>query len=248
MCAEEIVVACEAGPGSILMTVASTASDSETIELARQLHDDADAASLNAGATLQRESTGAPALDSDIETPPLWQVTVYPGDAGQAETTLRGILEVAAIPGTLAISQIGDWAYVTVADIAVFDEVFQEVSSTPLFETGGTYTLLSLDQRLRVVHVPDRTTDDAIHEVIDIARDYPAAEVLLEAPTSGPQYPKLYIARLTPEEVLHIDARLRAPHLANADVDGYAVEFVLGSTGTDGTTYTSGTLGNVPAN
>jgi hypothetical protein len=57
----------------------------------------------------------------------------------------------------------------------------------------------------------------------------------------------LYVSRLTPEETVQLDVRLREPRLANADVDGYAAEYVLSSMGPEGTTYTGGTFGNVSA-
>lgn len=235
-------------PDGIVVTVAETTSETESLDLARRLHDEAAAESLDAGAVLQRAAVDIAALDAEVANPAKWQVTVYPGESAQVEAVLRDVLTVAAVPGTLGVSVVDTWPFVTIASLDLFDAVFDAVSATPLFDRGGTYTLLSLDEHLRIVHVPDRTSDDAIHEIVDIARSYPAAEVLLEAPTSGPQSPTFYVSRLTPEQVIQLDSRLRDPRLAAAGKDGYALPFVLGSTGTDGTTYTSGTFGGVASN
>lgn len=247
LCADDLVVACEGGDGWLVLTIGDQADEHETLDIARRLHDEAAAANLGSGATLKRESTTVAQLDPEVQTPMRWELTVYPGEISQIELTLTDIV-AAAIPGTLGISvDGGGWPSVKVIDLSSFDEVFQTVSSTELFEAGGTYTLFALEERLRIVHVPGRTADVAIQEVIDLARSYPAAEVLLEAPTAGPQYPTLYVARLTPEEVIEVDARLRDQRLADADVDGYPLEFVLGTTGAEGVTYTGGTFGNVPS-
>lgn len=245
LCSDRTVAKCEDIPNGVVVTIAESATEAETLELARRLHDEAAAGSLDAGAALQRFEVDVPALDAEVANPPKWRVTVYPGDFAEVDTVLRDTLTVAAVPGTLGIAVTDGWPTVTVASLDQFDTVFDAVSTTPLFQGGGTYALLSLDEHLRIVHVPDRTSNEAIHEIVDIARTYPAAEVLLEAPTSGPQFPTFYVARLSPDQVVQLDARLRDPRLATADLNGYPVNFVLGSTGTDGTTYTNGTFGGV---
>jgi hypothetical protein len=247
LCADVDVASCEFLADGVVVTVAETATDADTLKLGELLHQEASSAGLEAGAVLQRASVDVAPLDAEVSTPPRWRLTVYPGDATESARILDEILAVAAIPGSLGIAVLDGWPYVTIASLDQFEDVFDEVSAAALFAGGGTYTLLSLDERLRIVHVPERTTPGAIREIVSIARDYPAAEVLLEASTGGPQVPTLYVSRLTPEEVASLETRLSAPRLATADVDGYAVEFVLGSTGTDGTTYTTGTLGGVPA-
>ncbi|MGL3150854.1 hypothetical protein ACSS7Z_10880 [Microbacterium sp. A82] len=246
LCAEDIVVACEGGDGWLSVTIGDDADEQETLAFARRLHSAGASENLTAGVTLQRETADARQLDPEVEAPALWKLTVYPAEETAVESDLTGMLAVADVPGVRGIGVADGWPYVRVSDLEQFDDVFMSVSSTPLFEHGGTYTLFALEERLRIVHVPSRTADVAILEVIDLARSYPAAEVLLEAPTAGPQYPTLYVARLTPEQVHDIDARLRQPHLAGADVDGYPVEFVLGSIGPDGVTYTGGTFGDIP--
>ncbi|MEV4687756.1 hypothetical protein [Microbacterium sp. LWH3-1.2] len=246
LCADTAVALCANISDGIVVTVAEAATERETLELAGRLSELAAAASLDAGAVLERAAVDITPLDPEVSNPPRWRLPVYPGDSAEVEHRLRDILTVAAVPGTLGINVVDGWPSVTVASLDQFDPVFDAVSATPLFDAGGTYTLLSLDEQLRIVHVPDRTSNEAIHEIVDIARDYPTAEVLLEAPTAGLQFPTLYVARLTPEEVVQLDSRLRDPRLATADLDGYALSYVLASTGTDGTSYTNGTFGAVP--
>jgi hypothetical protein len=109
LCADDVGVACENGPGSILVTVSTTATDEETIDLARRLHAAAAAASLDAGARLQRESADGPVLDTEFAAPAPWQLAVNPRDAEQIDTVLREIVAVAAVPGTLGIGVYNGW-------------------------------------------------------------------------------------------------------------------------------------------
>lgn len=157
-----------------------------------------------------------------------------------------GIEAVAAIDPTAVATVVGGWPYVRFADVEAFARDFVAISQIELFRSGGTYSLGESDH-LRIVHIPTRTSDHAIDTVIGIAIDHPDAEVLLQAPTAGPQWPTLYVARLTPEQVVEVEARLRDPALADADVEGYPVDFVLTSVGADGPVYTTGTFGDVPA-
>lgn len=243
LCADPLVVACEGGGGSTVVTVSDDASDERVIAFASLLSDSATSAD---DVVLRSESRAPNVLDPEVAPPPEWEVAISPGDPQQTQATLEGVLAAAAVPGAIGVSVIDGWPYVTVQTLEQFEDVFAQVSSTPLFEAGGTYTLQSLDERLRIVHVPARTSDDAILEIIDIARDYPDAEVLLEAPVAGPQFPTFYVSGLSPAQVQELDARLRDPRLAAADVEGLPVEYVLGSIGTDGTAYVGGTFGAVP--
>ena len=126
-----------------------------------------------------------------------------------------------------------------------FSTEFHRLSATPEYSRGGTYSLAYSDH-LRIVHVPSRSSDELIDEIIRIAIVYPDAEVLLEATTYAPQVPTLYIARLTAEQAAELDARLRDPAFADADVQGYPVQFVLTVSTADGPVYTVGNLGDVP--
>ncbi|GAA2008909.1 hypothetical protein [Microbacterium ulmi] len=246
LCADPLVIGCDLGGGSTIVVIDGDASDERVTEFAGRLA--ASPASTGAETVVLRAESGDPRiLDPEVSPPPRWEVTLRPGGREQFEAALSDTLAAAAVPGATGIVVADGWPSVTVETLDQFEDVFTQLSSTRLFRAGGTYTLQSLDEHLRIVHVPARTTDEAILEIIAIARDHPDAEVLLEAPISGPQYPTLYVSRLTPAEVQELDARLSDPRLATADVDGYPLEFVLGSTGEDGTTYVAGTFGAVPA-
>lgn len=234
--------------------------DSEGPETVINVESDAPQAELTRFATRLSRATGLPTgnmilrgqlsdprvLDPEVAPPYAWQVQVTPGDSNAFELDLTGTLEAAAVPGAVGIVAMDGWPFVTVESLDQFEQVFTSVSATPLFANGGTYSLQSLNEQLRIVHVPSRTTDEAILEIIDIARDYPNAEVLLEAPTAGPQFPTFYVSRLSLEQREELDTRLKDGRLATADVDGYPLGYVLGSIGEDGTTYVSGTFGDVP--
>ncbi|WP_243076637.1 hypothetical protein [Microbacterium sp. SS28] len=244
LCADALVVECRLGDGSTVVVIDGDAPSERITAFARELHS---ATATQPGTVVLRGSArDAVALDPEVAAPSAWEATVQPSESAQFDAALSGILAAAAVPGAAGIVVADGWPYVTVETLDQFETVFAEISATPLFENGGTYTLQSLDEHLRIVHVPARTTDDGILEIIDIARDHPAAEVLLEAPTSGPQYPRLFVSRLSPEEAQALDLRLRAPRLATADVDGFPLEYVLGSLGETGTTYIGGTFGAVP--
>ena len=244
-CADPLVITCTTAEGSIVVTVPGDASDGAVIEYASRLYEAA--SSAPATVTLQAAPTDdASTGDPEIAPRPRWEVAVQTKTAAEFETALAALLAASAVPGTTGITVIDGWPYVTVEQLDQFDDAFAALSSTPLFRNGGTYSLQSVADRLRIVHVPARTADVAIHEIIGIATDYPDAEVLLEAPTAGVQYPKLYVSRLTPAEVQELDVRLREPRLADADVDGFALGYVLGSLGEEGTTYVEGSFGGVP--
>lgn len=137
------------------------------------------------------------------------------------------------------------WPYVQFADLDAFAAGFTTVTQLEPFRAGGSYSIAESD-RLTIVHVPDRSSEHFLAEIIAIAIAYPDAEVLLQATTAGPQWPALFIARLTPDQATEIAARLRDPELADADREGYPVDFVLTTIGPDGPEYTNGTLGDVP--
>lgn len=244
LCADPLVVLCDSEGPQTLVVITDDAVDQDVTEFADRL---AIAASAQPETvTLRAESDDADVLDPEVAPLPKWEVSLEPGGSEQFVSALAGTLAAAAVPGATRVVAAAGWHYVTVESLEQFEDVFTQVSSTALFERGGTYTLQAQEEHLRIVHIPSRTTDEAIVEVIRIARDYPSAEVLLEAQTSGDQYPVLYVSRLTPEEAQEVDGRLRDPRLADADVDGYALEYILGSLGADGMTYAGGTFGGVP--
>ncbi|WES63712.1 hypothetical protein P0L94_14735 [Microbacter sp. GSS18] len=245
LCAIELVVDCSEGPSSLVVEIAGAATDEEVLEFAADVRSVAASTTSVTSATLELEGPEAAQLDGEVTAPPKWSVQVYPAEAAPVTALLEKVFEVAAVPGTTGISLDGDWPTVTVLDISDIEWVFTTVRELPLFAEGGTYTLLPGDERLTIVHVPARMSDEAVREVIRIALTHPEASVLLEAATEPPHNPTLYVSGLTPEAVADIAERLSDPRLADADIDGYPVSFVLSTPGEDGEEYTSGTFGGV---
>jgi hypothetical protein len=246
LCDDPLVADCATqGRESVAVTIIGSATDEETLALAGRVRDAAAAESLPGEAILQREPVEVPQLDAEITPPPAWTLQVYPADAAEIEQTLTDVLEVAGTPGTTGISIADGWPTVTIIDMAEFEWTFTSIKDLDLFADGGTYTLQSVDERLRIVHVPARTADAAIHEVVRIAQEYPHAEVVLEAEPRPDASPTLYVSGLEPDEVEQISDRLTDPALADVAPEG-ALSFVLGTTGEGGVTYTGGTFGGVP--
>lgn len=150
----------------------------------------------------------------------------------------------AGLDGAAELALISGWPYATIFELDDYGAVFHELSGSAVFAAGGTYTLLS-DKHLQIVHVPTRSSDESIDAIIQLAVDYPEAEILLQATTGGPQWPMLYVARLTPEQVPEIEARLLDPALADADIEGYPMPFQLTTITADGPVYTEGNFGGV---
>lgn len=244
VCSERVVIECTGGDASTVVVVDGDVAMSELSGLVDKL---GDARSVYPGMlTLQGRDSDPLVVDADVTPTPRWQLEMPAGSVGWFESTLPDVLTAAEIEGAVDVTVVEGWPYVDIQSIDQFDAAFDALSSTPLFENGGSYTLLGIADRLRIVHVPSRTSDEATHEIVAIARDYPDAEVLLEATTYEPQVPTFYVSRLTPDQVTQVDARLRDARLADADIDGRPLEYVLGSVGADGVTYVNGTFGGVP--
>jgi len=149
------------------------------------------------------------------------------------------------VPGASGIFAGLGWPSAEAATLDDVEPLITALASTPLFADGGTFTVPSLREHFRLVYVPAFTTMDGVREVVSVARDYPDAEVLLEAPTAGPNQPTFYVAHLTPEEATQLVARLSAPEMASASVPGAPLEFVLTSLTEQGTDSLTGTFGGV---
>jgi hypothetical protein len=227
---------------SLTVVVAPDATTEQVLTTAEEAHALASETSWPGRLTLARVGPGVDAeLDATLPDP--WSLALFPGEIASTLATLGDVLTIEQIGGvSLALSS--SWPVVLIASIESFAGVFDSASATDLFAGGGTYSLV--DDHLQVVHVPARTSAEAIHEVIAIASDYPNAEVLLQATTAGPQWPELYIARVSAEEASAIDARLRSPALTDADPDGLPLGFQLTVIGPDGPIYTHGNFGDVP--
>ncbi len=176
----------------------------------------------------------------------VWSIASPPPEPDPAwDDSVSLLLAAEHVDAVATVDVATGWPYVRFDDLDAFAAGFTTVTELEPFREGGTYSISESDH-LTVVHVPGRSSAHFIDEIIAIALEYPDAEVLLQATTAGPQWPALYIARLTPEQATEIAARLRDPAMADADREGYPVEFVLTTIGPDGPEYTTGTVGDVP--
>lgn len=236
------VDAVESYDALIVVTVSADAPDDVVVALANA----ADAIARDRGADLTIDLVRAGAgydaeLDMPIEDP--WRVTAYP--ASDVEELLTGVLQVEKLTGVTSTVVTGGWASVRIDPTADFGETFGTIAETFPFSEGATYTEGS-GEHLMIVHVPERTTVDAVRTIADIAADYPTAEFLLQSPTEGPRWPQLLVAHLDAAQGAALDARLREPDLADADPEGLPQRFQLTVVGSSGPTYVAGTLGDVP--
>lgn len=238
LCAEPVVKTCGTDPVPAGITVADGAADADVLAFADGVQE-AIADEANE-VTLRADAPDAPRIDPEVAPAPKWQFTLRPG--GRTDG-LADILTAAAVPGAMGISTDEGWPSAVAATLDEVEPLIVALSQTRLFSSGGTFTVPSIDEHFRIVYVPSRTSLDGVREMVSVARDYPDAEVLLEAPTTGPQHPTFYVSRLTSDEAAALDARLRAPGLASASADGIPLEYVLGSTGEQGSTYVTGTFG-----
>ena len=226
------------------VVMAVNASDDEVLEAAASIARIATQTAWGVEVTLSRQVVDPTDEELDITRRAPWSVTVYPGDADAIVSELAGILALEKIDGVLNTGVVDGWPYATLESIDTFAATFRALSATPLFEHGGTMSLYGEDH-LQIVWIPERTTLDAVDAIVGIAADYPQAEVLLQASTAGPQWPTLYIARLSTEEAAAIEQRLLDPDLADADPEGYPLDFILTTIGPSGPVYTEGALGGV---
>ncbi|CAN5600693.1 hypothetical protein BH10ACT7_BH10ACT7_19100 [soil metagenome] len=195
--------------------------------------------------SLARENPNAYDPETDMSRPGPWSVEVFPTEVDDAlRNELLGILALEKIDNLVSVTVLDGWPYATLGSMDSFAEDFRTLVAAPMFVDGGTVSLES-DGHLRIVWVPTRTSLHAIDEIVSIAADYPAAEVLLEATTAGPQWPTLYIARISSDEASAIEKRLLDPSLADADVDGFGLPFMLRVIGPDGPVYLEGNFGGV---
>lgn len=242
VCTADFVISCDRHSDSALVAIDADTSE-DVVAFAGAL--DQATAAFDGPVRLEARSSRAIVLDPEVAAPFAWQIDLSAVASADVASSVGGILAAAEVPGAVGIVVEDGWGRVTVQRVEQFVDVFDTLSQGA-FENGATYTLQSVDERLRIVHVPARTSAHAIHEIISVAEAYPDAEVLLEAMTSGAQWPVLYVSRLTPPQQQELAVRLRDPELADADIEGYPLEFILGATGETGVSYVDGTFGDVP--
>jgi hypothetical protein len=236
------VDAVESFDSLVVVSVSVEADDGDVLLIGTAARALATALAGDAMVDLVRAGAGYDAeLDMMTEDP--WRVTVHP--TGDVERVLTGVLRVEDLPGVRSTVVSGGWGTVRIDPAVDFGETFGEIAATYPFSDGASYSEGS-GEHLMIVHVPERTTVEAIQTIAGIAADYPTAEFILQSPTEGPMWPKLLVAHLDADEGASLDARLRGPDLADADPEGFAQEFQLTVVGPDGPTYIAGTLGDVP--
>lgn len=148
---------------------------------------------------------------------PWWTLEIGPEtDAATAAATASGLLDAAEVEGVVALAFIDGWPYAALLEPERVGERFEALMETPLFARGGSFALRAEQPMLRFTHLEGITSRNLIDELVAITVDYPHAEVLLE----GPQFPKLYIARVTTAEAEAIAARLADPDLLEGVKDG----------------------------
>lgn len=226
LCSLDVVLVCEQLAGVLYVTVAAEATDADVIALASDLRNAADHEQLG-GAVLQREVTTLIAPISEYSTPPPWSTDVLAVDtAQQTADVVASLLAVEDVPGVVMTDARGTWPSVVVDDVATMPAAFAGASALPLFADGGSYQLLSFDDRLRIEHTPRWVTPIAVEAVVALAVAYPEAEVLLEAMAGGEAAPTLYVARLTTTQLAEVEAFLADPAYAGASLTG-GVPYVL---------------------
>ncbi|RWZ46217.1 hypothetical protein ELQ90_15715 [Labedella phragmitis] len=236
------VDAVESFDGLVVVSVTATADDGDVLLIGAAAHALATALAGDAIVDLVRAGAGYDAdLDTMTEDP--WRVTVHPTE--DVERVLTGVLRVEGLPGVRSTVVSGGWASVRIDPAVDFGDTFGEIAATYPFSDGASYSQGS-GEHLMIVHVPERTTVEAIQTIAGIAAEYPTAEFILQSPTEGPMWPQLLVAHLDAEQGAALDARLREPDLADADPEGFAQQFQLTVVGPDGPTYIAGTLGDVP--
>ena len=240
LCADPVVAACDPAEGPLSITVDAGASSDDVVRFAGRVQDAVNQTKREL--TLRADDPSAVQLDPEVSTIPKWQYTLQPEGTADA---LAGVLEAAAVPGASGVFAGLGWPSAEAATLDDVEPLITALSSTSLFADGGTFTVPSLREHFRLVYVPAFTTMHGVREVVSVARDYPDAEVLLEAPTAGPNQPTFYVAHLTPDEATRLAARLSAPEMAAASVPGAPLEFVLTSLSEQGTDSLTGTFGGV---
>lgn len=241
------VVAVEAsGETHVLVTVDAGAADEAVLDAAREIADIARTGEWEGDEiVLEPEHPGLDP-ETDLRGRAAWSQRVFPDDPDEVRAALAEELVIAATPGVAVISVIDGWPHVALASLDEAVGVVEALSALPRFAAGATYSYGADAPRLKFVHIPERMTLEGIAAVVRIARECAECDVELAAMTTGPRWPELYAAHLTPEEVAIVAAQLRDPALADVDPEGYSIPFQLSYVGPGGPVYTFGTFGDVP--
>jgi hypothetical protein len=238
------VVSAELSGDYVIVTIAATADDATVLSTARAANEIAEG--WDGEVDFVREGRAYdPVTDTSSRSP--WDEVVYPGDPDEVEARLSEVLAIEKLPDVVSVSVDDGWPSVILGSLDTFAESFRAMSALPSFSNGGTYSYAGEVPRLHIVHIAERMSPESIEAVIRIAVEHPAAEVELQSLTSvGNRWPELYVAGLTPDEVVVVHAQLSDPALADADPEGYPIPFQLATLTGEGRVLTFGTFGAVP--
>lgn len=177
----------------------------------------------------------------DVFVEPWWSFEVTPEtDAATSRATVSGLLDAAEVEGVVGLAFVEGWPYAALLEPDRVADRFDALMETPLFAQGGSFALRSEQPLLRFTYLEGQTPPRLVDELIAIVGDHPHAEVLLE----GPQWPKLYVARVSTAEAEAIAARLADPALLAGLDDGAApIGWQVTSLDTDGPGYWEGEVG-----
>ncbi|MGR0220831.1 hypothetical protein [Agromyces sp. ZXT2-6] len=189
-----------------------------------------------------RADPPAAAADTPAAADPWWSLAVHPTtDVAVTRGALAGLLAAAEVDGVVGLSFVEGWPYAALLEPDRVAERFDELRATPLFEAGGTFTLRAEAPWLKFTYVDGVTSTTLIEELAALSEDYPNSEVLLE----GPQWPKLYVARVTTAQAEEIAARLADPSLLEGVEPGAgAIPWQITSPDTDGPGFWEGEVGS----
>jgi hypothetical protein len=227
---------------SIGVTMAAEATLDEVVAAAEATHDFSVqhsgegrwSAQIYAGGpaeTVIEDTTALSAVQFDV-FPQVWQ---SPADAARAS------FEVKAIPGVNRVAITADWPYLQTAGAVQLGTTYPQVQQSELFSSGGSYS--TADGRVRLIDLPHRVSDATITAIIGVAAAYPQAEIALEAPLEGEQWPQLYLNHVATNEAAVITEMLTWSPLAAERVDGYAIPFFMRVSAPDGQTDVSDLIG-----
>jgi len=181
--------------------------------------------------------------ESDLVTPPRVQVRLYPHTTAPADS-IPAAFAGASIDGVTSVA-IGDgWPTVHLADATAFAPAHAALQNLPPFTEGARYS--TPDGRLVLVDVPERVSAEALVAIARLAVEHPQADFALEAGYDGPRWPQLYVNRIAEAELDGLLAALNDPALADADPEGYPLEYFVRSFTDEGSLDVGGALGAVP--
>lgn len=201
----------------------------------------ADPITLTADAPEPADADAEADAGGDVFVEPWWSFEVTPEtDAATSRATVSGLLDAAEVEGVVGLAFVEGWPYAALLEPDRLADRFDALMETPLFAQGGSFALRSEQPLLRFTYLEGQTPPRLVDELIAIVGDHPHAEVLLE----GPQWPKLYVARVSTAEAEAIAARLADPALLAGLDDGAApIGWQVTSLDTDGPGYWEGEVG-----